>query len=101
MSFSAILALHAALLAAPASDFRVPAGLADELELAGPNRPEIERALAACPATQRASMEWLVEHMPEADLKVLGAGFLLAHVDGAYTAWKSAPWSAQVDEDTF
>ena len=76
-------------------------GLGDELVRAGGNRTELERALAECPKEQLASMEWLVEHMPEADLATLDAKFLLAHVDGAHTAWRSAPWSARVDEQTF
>ena len=66
------------------------AHLADELERAGPNRAELERALAACPADQLASMEWLVEHMPEADLASVASAFLLSLVDGAYRAGKSA-----------
>ncbi|MFM7051566.1 MAG: transglutaminase domain-containing protein [Planctomycetota bacterium] len=88
-------------LAPSAPGTAAPASLSDEFERAGSNRAELERALAACPADQRASMEWLVEHMPEADLAAIGSSFLLAHVDGAHRAWKSAPWSARVDEDTF
>ena len=78
-----------------------PPSTATALDTAGANRAEIERALAEVPGEQRASMEWLVAHMPAADLAKLDAAFLLAHVDGAYRAWKSAPWSAQVDEETF
>ena len=87
--------LLAAATPAPAS------GLSKALELAGANRPEIERAHRDAPAAQAASMEWLIAHMPEGDLRALDAKFLLAHVDGAYTAWKSAPWNALVDEATF
>ena len=78
-----------------------PPSTATALDTAGANRAEIERALAEAPAEQRTSMEWLVAHMPAADLAKLDAAFLLAHVDGAYRAWKSAPWAAQVDEETF
>ena len=76
-------------------------GVERALGAAGANRPEIERALAEAPSEQRGSMEWLVAHMPKADLETLDAAFLLAHVAGAHEAWTSAPWSAQVDEDTF
>jgi hypothetical protein len=71
------------------------------LERAGGNRSEIARALADAPTTQRSAMEWLVAHMPDVDLATLDAAFLLAHVDAAYNAWKSAPWSARIDEDMF
>ena len=76
-------------------------GVERALAAAGANRPEIERALAEAPSEQRGSMEWLVAHMPKADLETLDAAFLLAHVDGAHEAWASAPWNAQVDEETF
>jgi predicted esterase len=75
--------------------------LARALEAAGANRAELEKALAGVPDAQRASLEWLIAHMPEADLRELKAVFLLTHVDGAYNAWKSAPWSAMVDEATY
>ncbi len=80
---------------------RLATTLATALAEAGANRAEIERAIAGAPAEQKSSMEWLVAHMPAADLTKLDAKFLLAHVDGAYKAWKSAPWTAMVDEETF
>ncbi len=76
-------------------------GLSRALEAAENNRAQLEKALAAVPDTQRASLEWLIAHMPAADLRSLDAAFLLAHVDGAYNAWKTAPWSASVDEATY
>ena len=76
-------------------------GLSKALDAAGANRAEIERALRECPVDQRASLEWLVERMPDADLRALDARFLLAHVGGAHAAWKGAPWSALVSEEIF
>jgi len=99
-SLSVLLSLHPHAPAASAAHANPPV-VATALAAAGDNRTEIERALAEVPREQRASMEWLVAHMPAQDLATLDAAFLLAHVDGAFEAWKSAPWSAQVDEDTF
>ncbi|MBI1302817.1 MAG: polyhydroxyalkanoate depolymerase [Phycisphaera sp.] len=99
-SLSVLLSLHPLPLAAAAAHANPPV-VAAALAAAGDNRTEIERALAEVPPEQRASMEWLVAHMPAQDLATLDAAFLLAHVDGAFKAWKAAPWSAQVDEDTF
>ena len=104
MHLGTVLVIASVLVAtAPAAAVHAfnPPATATALDAAGANRAEIERALAEAPAEQRSSMEWLVAHMPAADLATLDARFLLAHVDGAYTAWKSAPWGAQVDEDTF
>jgi hypothetical protein len=77
------------------------AGLSKAFEIAGENRAELEKALDAVPAEQRASMEWLIAHMPAQDLQSLDAAFLTQHVRGAHDAWKSAPWTAMVDEETF
>jgi len=77
------------------------AGLSKAFEIAGENRAELEKALDAVPAEQRASMEWLIAHMPAQDLQTLDAAFLTQHVRGAHEAWKSAPWTAMVDEETF
>ncbi|MFZ9914110.1 MAG: transglutaminase domain-containing protein, partial [Phycisphaerales bacterium] len=98
--FAALAASAFLTHAAPASDHDGTA-VAAAILAAGTNQPEITRAIDEAPEAQRASMEWLVAHMPRADLGSLDAKFLLAHVDGAYAAWKSAPWSSMVDEETF
>ena len=95
-------ALAAATPAIAASAARArPPEVAAALARAGANAAEIERALAEAPEAQRASMEWLVAHMPAADLASLDAAFLLAHVDAAWNAWRSAPWRDAVDEALF
>jgi len=98
---SVLATLLPTLTAAGAAAAANPPSTAAAISASGANRAEIERALAEAPAEQRSSMEWLVAHMPEGDLATLDAAFLLSHVDDAYKAWKSAPWSAQVDEETF
>ena len=75
--------------------------LSKAFEAAGANRAELEKAIESVPSEQRASMEWLIAHMPVQDLRALDAAFLAEHVRGAHEAWKSAPWSALVDEDVF
>ena len=71
------------------------------LDRAGGNRAQLEQALTTVPAAQYASMEWLITHMPASDASSLDANFLLKHVDGAYTAWKSAPWHDAVTQEVF
>lgn len=46
-------------------------------------------------------MEFLVENMPEQDLRSLDAAFLLHHCQAAYRAWREAAWHDQVPEDVF
>ena len=57
-----------------------------ELDIAGKNKKEIEKAMRKVPKNQRAGMEWLINHMPEEDLKVIGSRFLLDNCKLAYEA---------------
>lgn len=66
--------------------------LASQLALAGDNRSEIERALADVPATQKASMQFLIENMPQKDLETLSAKLLLDNVRLAHQARETSPW---------
>jgi hypothetical protein len=71
------------------------------LGAAGANRPEIERALTEVAPSRWRSMAFLVEHMPEADLRSLSGTYLLENVDLAHAAHERAPWAADVPEDAF
>lgn len=71
------------------------------LEKAGTNRAELVRALESVPQAQRRSMEFLVENMPERDLKSLGADFLLRNVALAHEALAAAPWRDVLPQDVF
>jgi len=70
-----------------------------QLSLAGDNRSEIVKALAAVPESQKASMEFLVEHMPVQDLTSLPAAFLLENVRLAHEAREESPW--KISDDLF
>jgi hypothetical protein len=72
-----------------------------QFDAAGKNRSEIHHALSEVPPDQIAGMEWLITHMPKADLKTLSAEFLLTNCDLAYEAWKNAPWSKEISEEMF
>lgn len=72
-----------------------------QLNIAGENRPEIQRAISEVPNEQTAGMEWLITHMPEEDLKTLSADFLLTNCDLAYESWRAAPWASQISEEIF
>ncbi len=101
-----MLTLLACALAALLPQEPVPqekAAPADALQQAllraGENRAQLEQALAEVPAAERPAMAFLIEHMPDQDLRTLGAEFLLADVALAHAARAAAPW--QVPDDVF
>jgi len=79
----------------------VGADFQTQLEIAGDNRLEIERAIAEVPENQSRGMEWLITHMPKEDLKMLSGKFLLTNCNLAYEAWQNAPWKEQITEEVF
>jgi len=78
-----------------------PSYVLSAIDRAGANRQEISRAWAEVPADQKSGMAYLLEHMPEHDLRSLDADFLLENVGSAYRAWQNAPWSSNVSEELF
>ena len=72
-----------------------------QLDFAGDNRLEIEKAIREVPESQKPGMGWLLTHMPEDDLKTLSGEFLLTNCDLAYEAWNNAPWKEQITEEVF
>lgn len=79
----------------------LPAGVAAALQQAGDNRLQLEEALRRTPTDQAAGLHFLLENMPQRDLKSLSADFLLENADYAYRAWREAPWRDRVPEDVF
>ncbi|HND51900.1 MAG TPA: transglutaminase domain-containing protein [Pirellulaceae bacterium] len=75
--------------------------VAAALERAGGNRAEIAGALERAPAEHRDSMRFLIENMPDRDLKELKAEFLLENVRLAHEALDKAPWKASMPREVF
>jgi hypothetical protein len=75
--------------------------LSAQLEKAGGNKPELQTALDRAPVTEREGMEFLIENMPERDLKSLKADYLLENNRLAYVAWREAPWSEKIPKEVF
>src|SRR4051794_16615063 len=77
----------------------------DEVELAlkraDKGRAELEKALRATPAAQRAGMAFLIANMPERDLRSLRADFLLENVALAYKVRAEVKWGKAIPEDIF
>ena len=77
------------------------AGVDKSLDAAKANRAEWEKALAAVPKDQRDGLQFLLEHMPEADLKTLKNDFLLENLALGYEAKSKAPWAKKIPEAIF
>lgn len=73
----------------------------DLLDRAGDNRDQIERVLSEVPEDQAAGATWLLERMPERDLRTLDADFILENTRLAYEAWRESPWHDSIDEALF
>ncbi len=73
--------------------------LQQALQRAGENRAQLEQALAAVPEQQKAGLEFLISNMPDRDLQVLGAEFLLENSRLAWQAVNAAPWGKSIPEE--
>ncbi|MAJ46182.1 MAG: hypothetical protein CBC35_02675 [Planctomycetes bacterium TMED75] len=73
----------------------------DVLVRAGDNRGELEAALGRVEGGEREDLAWLIEHMPEQDLRTLDADFLVENVQLARAAWMESPWHEQVDLELY
>lgn len=104
MSLRSLLTL--AVLAAAAPAFAAEPNWWSEdveaaLKVAKDNRKELEKALTDVPKEQRKGMAFLVENMPDGDLKSLKAEYLLTNVKLAYEARKEMPWGKDIPEELF
>ncbi|MBL8726794.1 MAG: hypothetical protein JNM25_00080 [Planctomycetes bacterium] len=97
MRLAAVLPFaFAALLTAQAEPV-----LAAAVARAGANGDELQQAWADVPAGQRASLRYLLQHMPDADAQALAADFLLRQVRQAHAARAAVPWGAQLADELF
>lgn len=68
---------------------------------AGDNAGEWRKALAEAPEAWRESVRFLIENMPEPDLKILTAAYVLNHVQLAHEALEAAPWGKDLPREIF
>jgi predicted esterase len=80
---------------------RWPSSVESALARAGENRQELSRALVQVPADQREGLQFLIENMPEPDLKTLSSSFLLDHLAAAYKARSENSWAQSVPNEIF
>lgn len=75
--------------------------LAQPLMQAGMNRYELVAALRAVPRAHRKAMIFLIDNMPERDLKTLKKEFLVENLELAYKVRKEVPWGDDIPEEIF
>jgi hypothetical protein len=73
----------------------------DELEIAGNNRFQIQKALNSVPENHGDGMNWLIKHMPKHDLKIVSSDFLLDNCELAYSASKKSTWGGNIPDSIF
>ena len=78
-----------------------PAAVHTALARSGGNRGELRRALRGASAAQLEGMEFLIANMPDQDLRILSAKFLLENVVVAYEAYDRAPWKDRISKALF
>ena len=79
----------------------IPQLVRHSLERAGTNRSQLLLAWQKIPVKERAGMAFLLENMPDDDLKTLSSAYLIENVAVAYHAMASAPWASSVPPDIF
>ncbi|MDG2012361.1 MAG: transglutaminase domain-containing protein [Pirellulaceae bacterium] len=73
----------------------------NRLTEAGENQQELRQALKEVKYEHRRALEFLIEHMPTADLKSLSADYLLENIELAYQGINEVPWGKQIPEHIF
>jgi predicted esterase len=104
LACGALVAPAAAGAAAPAASMPTqitPHNEAFEQALvrAGENARELIVAVSEAPDEARAEMVWLIQHMPDSDLRSLKAEFLVENLRQALEARQATPWAKQVPID--
>jgi len=78
-----------------------PAAVESVVAHAGTNRGELVAALNRVPVTQRPGLQFLIENMPDTDLRTLSSRFLLEQVALSYDALEKAPWKERIPPEIF
>ena len=77
------------------------AEVSDQLARAGANDGELTQALRSVSYEHREALEFLIQYMPESDLKSLTADYLLENVKLAYQAINQVPWGKTIPTAIF
>lgn len=78
-----------------------PRTMAEVWQVAGDRAPVWRLLWEQTSVDQRAGVEFLLQNMPESDLRDLTPEFIRENVELAYQVWRESPWKSQVSEETF
>jgi predicted esterase len=92
-------ALAAPAAAAPAQETPHMEGYQQALARAGENAHELIAAVSQSADEARAEMRWLIQHMPDSDLRSLKAEFLVKNLQLALHARAATAWAQAVPQD--
>jgi hypothetical protein len=74
---------------------------ADLLARAGDNKAAIALAFQDVPAEQLPALQFLCQHMPDADLRSLDTAFLRRELQQAHAARAAVPWGRELSDELF
>jgi len=75
--------------------------LVEPLKRAGANSKELRRAIERVSDPRVEGMVFLIEHMPNRDLKTLSSEYLIENVNYAYKARSESDWAKSVPQEIF
>jgi predicted esterase len=79
----------------------LPRTIETAFSASGENRSEIESAWQRVPEAERPGLRFLLEFMPDADLKNLTSEYLLENISLAYQARSSVKWGKEIPDEIF
>ncbi|MFZ1290452.1 MAG: transglutaminase-like domain-containing protein [Melioribacteraceae bacterium] len=71
------------------------------LNIAGENLNQIKIAIKNCPENQKEGLQFLLQNMPDRDLKNLSSEFLLTNLNYSYKVLDSVKWRNQIPKEIF
>jgi hypothetical protein len=75
--------------------------LVEPLKRAGANSAELRNAIARIRSERAEGLAFLIQHMPERDLKTLSSDYLIENVNYAYKARSESDWAKSVPKEIF
>ncbi|MCB0730156.1 MAG: transglutaminase domain-containing protein [Ignavibacteriae bacterium] len=70
-------------------------------DIAAGNKSEMDLLAKNCPENQKEGLQFLIENMPERDLKNLSADFLLQNLNYAYKVMDEVKWGKRIPKEIF
>ena len=81
--------------------FKQSAALVEPFKRAGANSEELRSAIKRLSTERAEGLVFLIQHMPERDLKTLSSDYLVENINYAYKARSESDWAKSVPKEIF